>query len=369
VLLKNDGLLPLAPTGRVALIGPFAEDRANMLGTWSVSGDSREVRPLHEALATRDGLEVRTAMGANVVAEPWLVERLNVHGTTIRLDPRPARAMIEEAVALARASDVAILALGEAKEHAGESSSRLIADLPEPQRRLAAAVAGAGTPVAAVVFAGRPLALGDLPDRVGALLYAWHGGTCGPDGVADLLTGDAEPTGRLAVTLPAAPGETPLHHSQEPTGRPSPGRFAKFRTGWLDLPDEAARFPFGFGLTHGNVRYRAPEASGPQGGTLAITVPVENRGPRPATETVQLYLSDPVARITRPARALLDFRRIVLARGESQRVRFAVTRDALAYWLAPSLAAAERVWDPGAFVFHAGPNSRDTQSVEVEWPA
>ena len=369
VLLKNDGLLPLAPEGRVALIGPLAEDRANMLGTWAVSGDGREVRPLHEALAAREGLDIRTAMGANVVDEPWLVERLNVHGTTVRPDPRHADDMIAEAVALARACDVAILALGEAKEHAGESSSRLVADLPEPQRRLAAAVAETGTPTVAVVFAGRPLALGGLPDGVGALLYAWHGGTCGPDGVADLLTGDAEPTGRLSVTLPAAPGETPLHHSEEPTGRPSPGRFAKFRTGWLDLADEAPRFPFGFGLTHGDVRYGAPQATAPEDHALTVTVPVENRGPRPATETVQLYLSDPVARITRPARALLDFRQVVLARGEAQRVRFTVRREALSYWLAPSLDAAERVWDPGAFVFHTGPNSRDTQAVEVEWPA
>ena len=372
VLLRNDAVLPLAPRGRLALVGPFAQDRANMLGTWAVSGDAREVRTLREALGARAGLEVATAMGANVVDEPWLVERLNVHGTTVRPDPRPPEEMIAEAVALARTSDVVVAAVGEAKEHAGESSSRLVADLPAPQRRLVEALAKAGTPLVVVVFAGRPLVLDGVAEAADALLLAWHGGTAGPDGVADLLMGEAGPVGRLAVTLPAAPGETPLHHSEEPTGRPFPGRFAKFRTGWLDLADDARRFPFGFGLSYGEVRYGAPSASATRlrgDDALEVSVAVENRGPREAVETVQLYLSDPVARITRPMRALIDARQVALAPGEARRVAFAVTRDALRYWIAPSLEAAERVWDPGAFVLHVGPNSRDTQGVEVRWEA
>ena len=370
VLLKNEGVLPLAPRGRVALVGPFGEDRANMLGTWAVSGDAREVRTLREALAERAGLAVGVARGSNVVDGPWLVERLNVHGVTVETDPRPSGEMIREAVGLAQASDAVVVALGEAKEHAGESSSRLVADLPAPQRRLLAALAETGTPLVAVVFAGRPLALGEVAEAADALILAWHGGTAGPEGVADLILGDAEPAGRLAVTLPAAPGEGPLHHSAEPTGRPFPGRFAKFRTGWLDLADDAPRFPFGFGLGYSEVRYGAPRASADRlrgDDALELAVTIENRGARPATETVQLYLSDPVARITRPSRALLDFQRAALGPGETRDVHFTVSRDALRYWLAPSLEAAEQVWDPGLFVFHLGPSSRDTQAVEVRW--
>jgi beta-glucosidase len=372
VLLVNDGTLPLAAAGRIALIGPFAEDRANMLGTWSVSGDARDVRTLREAFETREvGLAV--ARGADIVAEDWLVDRLNVHGVTVRTDGRAPEEMIAEAVNAARSADVAVVAIGEAKEHAGESSSRLVPDVPEPQRRLVAALAETGTPLVVVVFAGRPLALGDVADRAQALIYAWHGGTRGPDGVADLIFGDAEPTGRLAVTLPVSPGEVPLSYAAEATGRPDPGRFAKFRTGWLDLADDATRFPFGFGLGYGAVRYGPPRLASSrlagEADRALLSVEVANRGDRAMAETVQLYLSDPVARITRPGRMLRDFRQVRLGPGETATVQFEVTHDMLRYPVAPSFAAAEWVWDPGRFVLHVGPNSRDTQSVELTWAA
>jgi beta-glucosidase len=373
VLLKNDGILPLPATGRIALVGPFADDRENMLGTWSVSGDARDVRTLAEAFADRAGVALDIAPGANIVDEPWLVERLNVHRKTVAPDPRDSDVLIAEAVRAAKAADVAIVAIGEAKEHAGESSSRLSPDIPAPQRRLVAALAETGTPLVVLVFAARPLALGAIPEQATALVYAWHGGIGGPEGVADLIFGDAEPAGRLAVTLPAHPGEAPLHHSVEPTGRPFPGRFQKFRTGWLDLDDAAAAaaFPFGFGLTYGDIRYGAPRlssdrASG-EAGRVALSVDVANRGLRPAVETVQLYLSDPVARITRPARMLKDFQRVPLAPGQRRTVRFDVTSDMLRYPLAPSLETAELVRDPGEIILHVGPNSRDTQQVSLQW--
>jgi beta-glucosidase len=372
VLLKNDGILPLARRGKVSLIGPFAEDRANMLGTWAVSGDAREVGTLREAFEARQ-VPLSVARGANVVAESWLEKRLNVHGVTVEADPRSADEMIAEAVAAARSAEIAVVTIGEAKEHAGESSSRLIPDVPEPQRRLVAALAETGTPFVVVVFAGRPLALGEIAEAANALLYAWHGGTLGPDGVADVIFGDAEPVGRLSVTLPASPGEVPVHYAAEPTGRPYRGRFEKFRTGWLDLPDDASGFPFGFGLGYGRARYGEPwlTASRPKGanGRTQLAVEITNEGPREMTETVQLYLSDPVARITRPERMLRDFQQVTLAPGETRTVRFDVTHAMTRYVVAPSLEAAEVVWDPGVFVLHVGPNSRDTQSVELRWDA
>jgi beta-glucosidase len=373
VLLKNDGILPLARRGRVALIGPLAEDRANMLGTWAVSGDVREVRTLREAFEAREELDLVVARGANIVDEPWLAHRLNVHGVTVEIDPRPAGVMIEEAVRAARGADVAIVAIGEAKEHAGECSSVLAPAIPEAQRRLVGALAGTGTPLVIVVFAGRPLALGTIPDHAAALVYAWHGGIAGPESVADLLFGDAEPVGRLAVTIPASPGQVPIHHAAEPTGRPFRGRFEKFRTGWLDLDDGVTGFPFGFGLGYAEVRYGEPVLSPCRlTGTEAVaelSIDITNMGDRAATETVQLYLSDPVARITRPARMLKDFRQVVVAPGETRTVRFAVRHSMVRYHLAPSLESAEEVWDPGAFVLHVGPNSRDTQAIELIWEA
>lgn len=370
VLLKNDGLLPLAPGSRVALIGPFAVDRANMLGTWAVSGRAEDVVPLDRAIADLTGQAPTVCWGANIVDEPWLEARLNCHGTTVTRDPREESALLAEAVAAALAADVVVAAVGEAKEHAGESSSRLSVDLPAPQRRLIAALAGTGKPLLVVVFAGRPLALGQVVTQADALLYAWHGGVAGPEGVADLIFGAAEPSGRLAVTLPAHPGEVPLTYACDTTGRPWPGRFGKFLTGWLDLPDDAPRFPFGFGLGYSAVRYGAPTLSrdaAHAGDTVTLTATVTNSGPRPAVETVQLYASDPVARVTRPGRKLIDFQQLALAPGEAREVRFAVTADQFRYPMAPTLETVEWVRDPGMVGLHVGPNSRDTQEVALTW--
>ncbi len=370
VLLKNDGLLPLSPKARVTLIGPFAADRANMLGTWAVSGRAEDVTPLHEAVAALTGRAPTVAWGANIVDEPWLVQRLNVHGVTVRQDPRPEAEILAEALAAAATADVIIATVGEAKEHAGESSSRLAVDLPAPQRRLIAALAGTGKPLLVVVFAGRPLALGQVATQADALLYAWHGGVAGPEGVADLIFGAAEPSGRLAVTLPAHPGEVPLTYACDTTGRPFPGRFAKFLTGWLDLPDDAPRFPFGFGLGYAPVAYGSPALSqdtAQAGEGVELRVTLQNTGTRPAVETVQLYASDPVARATRPGRKLIDFTQVVLAAGESREVAFRIDADQFRYPLAPTLESAEWVRDPGLIRLHLGPNSRDTQEVALTW--
>jgi beta-glucosidase len=368
VLLKNDGLLPLKSGTRVALIGPFADDRANMLGTWAVSGNSAGVRPLAEALAG-NGVTLTTARGSDVVDEDWFERRLNVHGVTIGRDGRSAEAMIDEALAVAQAADVTVVAIGEAKEQAGESSSVLVPVIPAPQVRLVEALAKAGVPMVVVIFAGRPLAIDPIADKAGAVLYAWHGGLAGPEGIADLLTGAVEPSGRLAVTLPFSPGEVPAFAATEPTGRPWPGHFHKFLTGWLDLADGAQGFPFGFGLSYSTVTYARPVARPAPGALAEVEVALTNTGARPATETVQLYLSDPVARITLPMRRLIDFRRITLAPGETATVRFTVTPEMVRYWVAPSLDLAEQVWDPGEFVLHVGPNSRHTRSVSLTWGA
>ncbi len=370
VLLKNDGVLPLSPDIDLALIGPFAADRANMLGTWAVSGKATDVVPLDAAVQALTGNAPAVAWGANIVDEDWLVRRLNVHGVTVTQDPRPEAEVIAEAVEAALAADVVVAAVGEAKEHAGESSSRLTVDLPAPQRRLIAALAATGRPLVVVVFAGRPLALGPVIEEADAVLYAWHGGVAGPEGVADLLFGVTAPSGRLAMSLPAHPGEVPQTYAADTTGRPDPGRFAKFRTGWLDLPDDAPRFPFGFGLGYGRVDYAQPSlsaATAQAGQTVELRLSVTNTGTHAAIETVQLYASDPVARVTRPGRMLIDFQQVALAPGETHEVVFRVTAEQFRYPLAPSLETAEWVRDPGLIGLHVGPNSRDTQTVDLTW--
>ncbi|WP_068117440.1 glycoside hydrolase family 3 N-terminal domain-containing protein [Tropicimonas marinistellae] len=370
VLLKNDDLLPLSSSAKVALVGPFAADRANMLGTWSVSGRAEDVVPLDSAVEALTGRAPVVAWGADIVDEPWLAQRLNVHGVTVESDPRSETEKLRDARAAARASDVVVACVGEAKEHAGESSSLLAPEIPASQRRLIDALAETGTPLVVVVFAGRPLALGTLSDQADALLYAWHGGIAGPEGVADILFGAAVPAGRLAVSLPAHPGEVPLSYDADPTGRPFPGTFAKFRTGWLDLSDDVKRFPFGFGLGYGKMHYGSPELSMTEaaaGQGVQLRLSVENAGPGEVVETVQLYASDPVARVVRPGRFLIDFKQVRLSAGERREVVFDIFADQFRYPIAPTLEAVEWVRDPGVVRLHVGPNSRDTSSVELTW--
>ncbi|MBC9246881.1 glycoside hydrolase family 3 C-terminal domain-containing protein [Paracoccus sp. 11-3] len=370
VLLKNNGILPLPKDIKVALIGPFSADRANMLGTWAVSGRAEDVVPLNEAIVELTGQAPIVAWGANIVDEPWLEHRLNVHGVTVMRDPREEADVLAEAVEAALSADVIVATVGEAKEHAGESSSRLSPDIPAPQRRLINALAGTDKPLVVVVFAGRPLALGSIAAQADALLYAWHGGIAGPEGVADLLFGVTNPSGRLAASLPAHPGEVPLSCASDPTGRPFPGNFAKFRTGWLDMPDDAPRFPFGFGLGYSQMIYDRPSLStdaATAGQRVQLRVTIRNSGTHQAIETVQLYASDPVARVTRPGRWLIDFQQISLDPGQSHEVFFDISADQFAYPVAPVLHAAEWVRDPGIIQLHVGPNSRDTNTVELTW--
>jgi beta-glucosidase len=374
VLLQNRGALPLAPGARVALVGPLADDRYNMLGTWSVGGDAAQAPTLREALTGRVAA-LSHAHGADLVSEPWLADRLNIHGPSVAADPRGEAAMIAEAVALGCQADVIVAAVGEAREHAGESSSRLSPDLPAPQLRLLDALAATGRPVVAVVFAGRPLALADVAARCDALLLMWHGGTEGATGVADVLLGAVQPSGRLASALPAHPGQTPLHHSAEATGRPFPGVFAKFRTGWLDMQDGpdhvAGLFPFGFGLGYQPLRYGPPrvdraEASG-EDGVIMAEIEVTNLGDQAVIETVQLYLSDPVARITRPERELKAFTQLALAPGATATARFRIDAGMLRYAVAAAADGVAMVWDPGAFTLRLGADSRDAAPVAIRW--
>lgn len=375
VLLRNEGVLPLKPGSRVALIGRLGDDRANMLGTWAVSGDPGQAVTILEGLrAVHDG-PVDHAKGANIVDDADIAARLDVFGPTVLPDPRPEAELIAEALALAARADVVVLVAGEAKEHSGESSSRTELDIPAPQRRLLEALAQAGKPIALVVMAGRSLVLARESRLADALLLAWFGGTEAGHGIADVLTGRAEPGGRLAVSLPACSGQVPIHHGAETTGRPWTGQFQKFRTGYLDLPGEIppARglYPFGFGLGYTRFEWGEPRVTpaspGGPDARVTVAVTIRNAGDRRGTEVVQLYVSDPVARIVRPSQELKGFERVTLDPGEAREVRFTLARDDLTYLVGDSVEGLSRVWDPGSFILRLGPNSRDLTSIEITW--
>ncbi|MEM6356066.1 MAG: glycoside hydrolase family 3 N-terminal domain-containing protein [Pseudomonadota bacterium] len=377
VLLENDGVLPLAAEGlKIALIGPMGDDRPNMLGTWAVSGDPHASVTIREGLAA-SGNEVRFAPGAPIVDDAAVIDRLNFVPETVTPDPRPPAVQLVEAEGLAAWADVIVAVVGEAKEHTGECASRAAPDMPAPQRRLLERLSQSGKPLVAVVLAGRPLVLGDLPETANALVYAFFGGTEMGSGIGDLLYGRAEPTARLPVSLPAHPGQVPLHHGAHEGGRPWPGAWRKFTTNYIDLPDDQhparGRYPFGAGQAYTTFRFGPPELAatdltGPDA-VAEVSVRVENTGGRVGTAVVQLYVSDPVARIARPAQELKGVARLMLEPGAERIARFRLARDDLSYTLPDDRGRPVRVWDPGEFVIRTGPDAANTEAITLRWEA
>lgn len=340
VLLKNDGgLLPLPRRGkRIALIGPFAGGQHDLIGPWNVYGDDAQ------AVDLATGVRAAVADGALVSVTP---------GSDIEA---PIAGGIEAAVAAARAADIVVLAIGEGQAMSGEAQSRTAVVVPEPQQRLAEAVAAVGKPTVVVLKNGRALALEGAVLAAPAILVTWFLGTETGPAIADILFGAASPSGRLPVSFPRAAGQEPYHYAHKATGRPNPeGPLQPYKAHYRGIPNSAL-FAFGHGLTYGDVAYTGLELSSAQLGwneTLTVTAVLTNRGSRAAEEVAQLYVHDVTASFTRPARELKAFRRVSLAPGETARVRFTLRREDLAFVGAGKQPQAE----PGAFQLWVAPSA------------
>ena len=389
VLLKNNGALPLARTGTIALVGPLADSRANMQGTWAVAAKSEDSVTVLEGLgaAYRDG-QVLYTKGANIVDDPNVAARLNVFGETAPIDVRSPDEMIAEAVALARQADVVVACVGEAKEHSGESSTRTELGLPGSQQRLLKALRETGKPLVLVTMSGRPLALEWEDAHADAILHAWFCGSEAGNAIADILFGDVNPSAKLTMSFPRDSGQCPLTYAEAPTGRPRdkigldvPGDretdaagvhvFRKFTTACRLEGPAAPLYPFGYGLSYSTFEYGAIELDKTtlhgESDFLTATMPVRNNGTVVGEEIVQLYIGDPVASRSRPVRELKGFQKIALRPGETRTVRFRITTDDLRFFRADRLAAPELIWEPGAFVIEIGPSSDKLSGASVVW--
>ncbi|HEX5212204.1 MAG TPA: beta-glucosidase BglX [Pseudolabrys sp.] len=386
VLLKNNGVLPLARDKTIALVGPLADSRANMQGTWAVAAQSADSVTVLEGLQTAAD-KVLYAKGANIVDDPNIAARLNVFGETFTIDVRTPDELIADAIAIARLADVVIACVGEAREHSGESSTRTDLSLPGSQQRLLQALHATGKPLVLVTMSGRPLALEWEDRHAGAILHAWFAGSEAGNGIADVLFGAVNPSGKLAMSFPRGAGQCPIYYAEPPTGRPIDkvgidvagdtefdrfGKrvFRKFTTACRLEGPHTPLYPFGYGLSYSAFDYSEftvdkTELRGAD--TLQASVSVRNSGSVAGEEIVQLYIGDPVASRSRPMRELKGFRRISLRPGEERRVSFTVTTADLTYFRAERLAEPEAVFEPGAFVVEIGPNSQDLSAVRVEW--
>lgn len=398
VLLKNaQNTLPLRrEPGVLAVIGPLAQDRIDMQGTWAIDVDPTQSVTLLEGIMAVAGnhLTVRHAKGCNIVDDPSLAARLNIHNRampSVELGPQSPAAMLDEALAVAAEADAIVLCLGEAKEHSGESSTRLDIALPEAQRPLFDAVAALarerGKPLILVAMAGRPLALEYEAARVDALIWTGHLGAEAGHGLADVLFGAANPSGRLSQALPRHLGQLPLRTEDLTTGRPiwsagvdvagdnatdATGRhwFRKFTTDCILEAPAGPLYPAGYGLSYTRFDYGMPTASAGDlrnDAELTVTVDVTNAGDRAGAEVVQAWLRDLAGSTARPRRQLVRFERIELAPGETRRVVFRLTPADLCYPVGDSLTDFTMDWEPGTFELTLGRHAEDGMPLRFHW--
>lgn len=371
VLLKNDrDTLPLKRSGSIALVGPLADDQRNVLGTWSIAADWTDAVSVLSGMrdVAGDAVTIRHARGANITGNPDIVERANFKVERVINDSRPAQVMIDEAVQAAEMSDVIVAVVGEAQEMSGECASRADIGIPEAQKDLLKALKHTGKPLVLVTFSGRPLTLTWEDANADAILHTWFAGTETGNGIADILFGDASPSGKLTMTFPRHVGQVPIYYNHRPTGRPlPPGKeFEKFRSCYIDVPNSPL-YPFGHGLAYtqfdyGPVELEQAHLTGASD-TLVASCCVRNSGRRAGAEIVQFYVSDPVASITRPVKALRGFHKIELQPGEEVRVAFAVAMDDLKFYNSD----CKLVFEPGEFIAHIGSSSERTKSARFIW--
>ena len=340
VLLKNkDDLLPLPRAGKkIALIGPFAAGPHDLVGPWVVYGDDAKAIDLasgvRAALADKNGLIVAPGSGVE----------------------EPLAGGIEQALEAARQADIVVLAIGEGARMSGEAQSRTEIVVPEPQQQLAEAVAKVGKPVVVVLKHGRALALEGAVANASAILATWFLGTETGNAIADVLFGAYSPSGRLPASFPRAAGQEPYYYAHKSTGRPNPpGDLQPYKAHFRGIPNSAL-YPFGHGLTYGKIEYLALTLSAPalpMNGTIEIAATISNHGTRAAEEVVQLYVHDRFASLTRPVRELKAFRKVALAPGQSEIIRFTLRSSDLTYYSHDNRLTVE----PGTFDVWVAPSA------------
>lgn len=346
VLLKNEAnTLPLRKDVKsIAVIGPLANSKKEMIGSWSAAGDYTKAITLLEGIraAVSPSTKINYAKGSNI----------NDDSTQ----------WISEAVNQAKQSDIVILALGEEALMSGEAASRASIDLPGVQQQLAQAIHDTGKPLVVVLMNGRPLTINWLNENVNSILETWFLGTQAGHAIADVLFGAYNPAGKLPVTFPQSVGQIPLFYNNKNTGRPMSDQ--KYTSKYLDVSNEPL-YPFGYGLSYTYFTYsnlKTAKASYNMGEEIEITVTVTNSGKVAGEEVVQLYVQDLVGSVTRPIKELKGFKKISLAPGETARVDFKLNKEDLAFYTRNMEFKAE----PGTFKVFVGGNSRDVLEAEFE---
>ena len=360
VLLKNDNdILPLAISGqRIAVIGPLADDKDNPLGNWRAKAVANSAVSLLEGV---NAAVVDTALITYAQGAPLATAGRAFHSEiTINTDDTSG---FEQALAVARQADVVVMAIGEDAYQSGEARSQVSVELAGVQQALFDAVSAVNDQIVVVLMNGRPLAISTIADKATAIVEAWHAGSQAGHGIADVLFGAYNPSGKLPMSFPRNTGQLPLYYSQKNTGRPS-SEDDVFWTHYTDSPNTPL-YPFGYGLSYTQFDYSAIELSATSMAvdeSLEVSVTVTNSGKRDGVEIVQLYIRDRIGSVTRPIKELKGFARVALKAGESQQVSFTLDEKTLGFY---SSQGDYRV-EPGAFDVFVGGGSEQLERRSFE---
>lgn len=343
VLLKNEEqTLPLSTKTKIALIGPLGDNQSELIGAWSGSGSGNDCISLLQGLKNAGG-NVAFSKGCNVEGDD--------------------RSGFDAAVALARASDVIVLAVGEMAWMSGEASSRADLNLPGVQEELARALKATGKPLVVVLMNGRPLTIPWFAENATSILEAWWLGTETGNALADVLYGAYNPSGKLPMTFPRSVGQVPVFYNEKSTGRPYDPN-SKWTSKYIDSPN-APLYAFGYGLSYTTFSYGDPAVDTKafsNGEKITLRVRLTNTGKYEGEETVQLYIRDLVASSTRPVKELKGFQKIRLKPGESRDVSFEISDDDLKFYRRDMTYGTE----PGEFDLMVGGSSDQVKSIRVQ---
>lgn len=346
VLLKNNNQsLPIVPSAKLLLVGSFAESKSDLFDFWVSQGKSNDAVSVYEAFKNKFN-NLQFAKGYNT-------------------DLSTNDALVNEAVSMSANADVIVVNIGISGKMAGEDRSLGYPEIPASQIQLLKALKNTGKKIILLVSSGRPLILTSVEPLADAILQCWILGTEHGNAIADVVSGDYNPSGKTVMTFPYAIGQIPVYYNHFNTGRPTEtdgmgNWFARYR----DIPNEPL-YPFGFGLSYTNFSYSAPQLSSKSitsDGELTITVTVTNSGNRSGEEVVQLYIRDYAASIVRPVKELKGFEKIELKPGETKTVNFTLTAKELSFYNADG----KLILEPGKFSVFTGSNSKETQQADFE---
>lgn len=362
VLLKNDGVLPLDTSKKIAFVGPYTNNH-EIKSSWSFTGDSKDCVTIQEAAEkVFDASRTTYAEGCPVIGND--VELIGFTETTPKkYSEEELAAMEQSALQAAKEADLVVMPMGEHYLQSGEATSRAMIDVPEIQMELFHKVLAVNPNVVVVLFNGRPLDLREISAKAKAILEVWFPGTEGGSAVVDVLNGKKNPSGHLPMSFPYCVGQAPVSYNEYSTGRPNlPGMKERFRSKYLDIPN-APLYPFGYGLSYTTFAISdvvLDQNEMDKNGRIAAKVTVKNTGDAAGCEVVQLYIRDDYSDVVRPVKELKGFRKVELAPGEEQEVTFYITEEDLRYYRLDGTFGSE----PGTFTVMIG-NSSTTENSAV----